>query len=784
MEDTFIYNASLLINQRIKTYTIAFLHHHHIDFPRLLSHLKIHFQENPIPDHLIIIAAEHLRDSLEANLGRTDLPFREIIPTRYYQENLFSHFASIYLFNQFGELRLIKGYRHNTGEIIPSLLRIGLVEIFNLGGLISSQKSHHFVFPSGKHCDKFLRTGNILIKSQHIFFIAFNLLSRYRENYEIIYCDTSSINSLAFALIELKRRLDTDFVCPHIESYGSYKGFEESEFVDRHKALFIISSSTSANIIDRLKERMVEENRIILVYCLKPTKYQQLVVCDLALDSINTKGITPFKTYPYNEKCELCDSGSMPVLVQGDVFLLEKPVVNKIQISTTDAPANLSKFVEDYRHKGDSEKHFFRCNYFESSVRQSSSTQFGYEVFFDIDSTFEDLNSSNPTYEQFKVKLDRHIHQYIPSNTKYIIYLNDAGSKSFAQYLLDKLSPTIRPDFVPSMIPINQIVDIPVDIEGAALIVSSSMVSGGNLIYVSKEMRKFKSLSLIYLVGFARTNNEEYFKFIKSNLTQGVYGPSTNSYYSIETIHCNNDYKNTSWLIEQDFVKNLLEFVDDNISDAEEVLDFFKARDVLLSNSLMVQNKGMFENIFYPNVYTDEVLKINKNFAFFKFHGYDEDVSQADIYFTLSTVLNRLRHTNDLKHCLIQTEYVRNIIDPENFARYNDGIIQASILRAARPLELAYDIDIDLSRKFMNLIAPIVIQAKNNYGEALMEFLFAIAIRKLRIQSSTLVDFLALIHEKCGDNKIISAMCAYIQTLILDKDGAAIKKYGITYDLI
>lgn len=47
---------------------------------------------------------------------------------------------------------------------------------------------------------------------------------------------------------------------------------------------------------------------------------------------------------------------------------------------------------------------------------------------------------------------------------------------------------------------------------------------------------------------------------------------------------------------------------------------------------------------------------------------------------------------------LQQSAFVRNLIDPANFDRFNDGIIQACILRAACPEELAFYIDSELSQ--------------------------------------------------------------------------------------
>ena len=57
---------------------------------------------------------------------------------------------------------------------------------------------------------------------------------------------------------------------------------------------------------------------------------------------------------------------------------------------------------------------------------------------------------------------------------------------------------------------------------------------------------------------------------------------------------------------------------------------------------------------------------------------------------------------------VVNCVYVRNIIDPANFSRFNDGIIQASILRAAYPEELSYGIDNDTSQEMTNTLETII----------------------------------------------------------------------------
>lgn len=143
--------------------------------------------------------------------------------------------------------------------------------------------------------------------------------------------------------------------------------------------------------------------------------------------------------------------------------------------------------------------------------------------------------------------------------------------------------------------------------------------------------------------------------------------------------------------------------------------------------------KGGSNKIFYPNLNNDE-LKIRKNSAFFNDNSYHNNISQSDIYFTISCVLNSMR--NNKVDGLFQTNFVRNLIDPFIFNRFNDGIIQSAILRSAKDEELNYSYSLTTSTDMYTLLKTIL-KHKNEYqGEAILEFLFALAIGKLKLQKS------------------------------------------------
>src|SRR5690606_784509 len=140
-------------------------------------------------------------------------------------------------------------------------------------------------------------------------------------------------------------------------------------------------------------------------------------------------------------------------------------------------------------------------------------------------------------------------------------------------------------------------------------------------------------------------------------------------------------------------------------------------------------NKGLVNNLFFPNL-NGEVLRINNGFAFAPTQNSKNFActsTQSEVYFIISSVLNEIRS----KGKLVQSEYVRNLIEPGNFVRYNDGIIQACLLRASKTSELQYNLSEEMSLQMQAILGDMIIHIEDNHAEAINEFLYAIAIHKL-----------------------------------------------------
>lgn len=786
MNSCYIYNFFKEVNIENKGFQIQ--NHLVIFFPyknviktksNLQLQLREYFHKNNLPDKLIVICLEFNKIEIQS-LFEKESEIYEYIPKFYFDQNEKS--ISVFSLDKSGNFNSVIGDIPSSDEI-DDIYNRGLIKIFNKnGGLIISQTANHFVFPSGKHSDRFLRTGNVLINGTEIYFIASALIKYFKkEKFEILYSDTSSINSLAFAFINLLKELNPDFEeSVIVESFGSYRMFEKAKFKAKRESLFLISSSTSGSILERMtdnnnKSKNIDLNNIAIIYGLNVrTPFNKQVICDLSLNKVNKESIEPINSFNLNkgQKCLLCESGSMPLKVEGDVFLLEKPIVNSYKIKKLDLPIYLRNFSSYYKKKDKDSEPTIRCYYKENGYSDKK-----YEIYIDLATIlneWQNKEEKNHPYSSIFSKLEKYILQNIPASLKYLIILPDEGSKKLAEIICQVLTEhgiTFNQNQIIG-IDSNDLKQIDKKQKGSIAIVSSSIVTGRNLLYLSRALRDFeKTYQRIYFTFINRTGNSNQLEFLQSNLGLGEFGTDTHKIFNIETIHCSNEALLSPWHIEEDYIKKFQEFFDNHL-EFKKIIDHCSKRLVELTES--GKNKGLGNNLFFPTL-KNKTLKIRNGFAFAPFQSGAEHSNfiiqskQSEIYFIISSILNDLRN----KGIFHQSEYVRNLIDPGNFVRYNDGIIQSCILRGAIDEELNYSLSEDDSLKMKSVLGDMILHLKDDHAEALNEFFYAIAIKKLKLTQNHIQDCIELLEEQDhykSNDSILKGLVKYINNKVLLKE--------------
>ena len=120
------------------------------------------------------------------------------------------------------------------------------------------------------------------------------------------------------------------------------------------------------------------------------------------------------------------------------------------------------------------------------------------------------------------------------------------------------------------------------------------------------------------------------------------------------------------------------------------------------------------------------------------------DVSQTAVYAMVSAAMQAAREScvpsgldsAPPNPAFDDNPFVRSVLDPSMFARFSDGILQASLLQTARRSELDYSASYDLSRQFVSVCYSILVSHNEDVGDAALEFVHALATEKVSLRSA------------------------------------------------
>jgi hypothetical protein len=177
--------------------------------------------------------------------------------------------------------------------------------------------------------------------------------------------------------------------------------------------------------------------------------------------------------------------------------------------------------------------------------------------------------------------------------------------------------------------------------------------------------------------------------------------------------------------------------------------------------------RGLSDDLFWDSTACEEPLRLRKGFTFWHPDYVPDKASQAEVYFTVSAVLHAVREGHTPDTAWIQREHQRVVLSPHNFARFNDGVVQASLLRAARPSELDYRVDERLSKMMVSVMENVLYNMSNDTGEASLEFLLALASGRLRLYSADSQELLHVVQGKDGRRPTVSMLCEFMKAQLV-----------------
>lgn len=635
----------------------------------------------------------------------------------------------------------VNGEFDKKKRILAELKEKAIIDLFNKNNaMMTIDKNYHFQTLSRKHTDKFIKISNLLVNKNEIDFLSICLLKFIDESN--IYVDTSSILSLIQSTILLKKNISKEFKVPSIYNFHSYE--QEKYYLENleYNSQIIISTTTTATLVKTIKNHNVNLKKILVLFYFpieSPVTEDFEYMVRLTELLVNEKP-------PINKSqkdCHLCKEGSIPVQLHSEQFIISNKESEPIKLTVHHKSSYLVNFMK---------------NYVGTNVLMFGGRDMDHKKFdFTIDINNLIIN------EEFNKKLKYMIEKYISLSIKRILFV-DHISEEFSKLINNKLKD-MGLDAISSIHSEEFLKDaeeskIEYDKNESVLILVGSISSGYALEEISRRLREtHPHSSRYYIIGINKQYSEESFSFMRGNIEKNHIYNQNHLVLDIDKILLPTKVIATTWDKELELLKLIYQPEDFSEIDNTDIY-------VRIKELESIKEKASNVNIFWKNT-LNQNLKIASGFAFWPFFTdrfeRKDEISEADVLYTFASVLQYARVSKEKlkaigKEDLSMTLYHRKVLAPENFARFNDGILQASLLRLSNSNELDYSTNRECSKTISHMIKNIIVKHNTKQGEAAMEFLIAIATKHLKLHSD---DFQLLFSEMN-----ISVLPEYFQLII------------------
>ncbi|MEA3237798.1 hypothetical protein OP492_24385 [Pseudomonas mosselii] len=665
--------------------------------------VKADVEKNLVPANVYVLASESHLQSLRSLTS--DAALMEEIESFVgdCQEKL-----KLLYFSNEGKIFFNANSRLVSSELHAEILRSGVVDVFQRRcGVITSQSNYHFLKPSGDHCNAFIRASNLLVSSVEVSFLAIGLLPFLFAGLKRIYVDTSSISYLVGQALNMSGRYGV--ALPLIESFESYAAFNKDyDFIADSDTLVFISATTSGGLAEKLvDDRSFDLAKVINIF------YSSLPEFITGLYNISG-ALTGNESSHRSSDCPMCRKGSRLIRIVGDQFLPETPTYEQLMIKRVDFTKERQEFFKAFATKN------ILC-----WSRTSTSSSTTKELYYiDVERVL------NEPSEEFLENFQRKVRKNFAADVELVISLDDSGSKAFSDAIRSQVrgaASNVEWSSVSELAP-SRLQNV-----GSVVVVAGAITSGGKLLDMSRRLRAMQpTASIMYFVGFSKLPDSASFDQVKKDLQQGGH-----EFVVLQTVPMPRvtETTKTSWDVENDHLQ---------AAGGEDPLTECGELPPILAQRLALRGVNA-DDLFLPAT-NGRQLKLRPTFAFWHQLGLNTDqATQADVYWTIQALIHDLRCK--VGKDALDNFYHSTVISPACFDRYNDGIIQAALLRSANATELDYSISDDFSYKMRGVISSIVQSHKSDQGEAALEFLMALWIGTVKL---TAHDTAELCEEFCG----------------------------------
>lgn len=682
------------------------------------------FQKFLKPDGLLFICPGYAEDNIRAFLDDQG-PFCQNI-TRFGNNVP----VQLFSFDEYGALRPLG---HIFGEIrfrdvdntVKDIVAQGLLYLSREHideVLVESPPGTIFSKPSGQSSQEFIKASGLARSYSQQQFVGFGLLAYRPRNIQVkdIYIDTASIANFAeIVSFYLYRLSGSPCKTTRYCSYSSYGGMEKCKPDDPDSVWVIISAS--------FNNSMYKE--IVSTWSLSSD--QVVTILAFTDDGRRLVNIKPLSRHLHAK--EKSDS-AVKVQVVGENFTAEISAPHRVLIKNSHKPKNLDRVIRP----------FFKNNVFQCNRTVGSS---------DLKTIYVDFNSYVASHQLFDEWLEKVIKWYLPTNLGWVI----ADTTHEGRMLYEAFDKKLKAVGIDNSFSVIGIKDAGREVVGdkAVVVLVPAISSGRTLLNLNRELRLSNHAgNRIFICPFALSSSEEELKKLKNSLLQGLGGLK---YLFLSCFDLYVGRQENSWELEKKVVAALS-------SDNE----FWQSR----LGVLEMQGDGLKGEVACPPIKSGDKRSFSPGFVFWRDWNADSDEANHEaIYVTVASVLQSLRERHSIdgsnNDSLKSNVYQHAVIDPDNFTRFNDAILQSCIWRAAYSTELDYRRSDELSDAIVTIILRLIHDFTSNKSDAALDMLMGIATKKIAISKKCLTELVSRAMPLLACKEEANLLLQYIKTNLM-----------------
>lgn len=619
------------------------------------------------------------------------------------------------------------------------------------GGEQSAPAGTHFAKTSSSHSERFLRVSNVLENGANVRLIAFWLIPHlWKIPVGSVMVDTSGIYSVALTAIHeasLRGGLETK---PLVWSHRSHEGIADIGSHQVSTSLCLVSASTSGGLVQKLTARGAVPDRIVTLFSLATAGAEGgYVLCDLA--GLDGEGIKRIENYKAKE-CPLCEKHFHLIRIQGDQFSISPPNVNLLEIKATDLSDQVKAEASAILGLGAFVAH--------RRVGDGRIASLGLRVDPILNG---DLSEKNRVALMAKRQRWNEVTRRSSSiSTRHVVAGSYPGSHEIAAGVADTIRGCLRDNDTPVVVTPEQLRNTSPMKETSTIVVAACIDQPKELLSVSRTLRDVQedgSTSYLAVADILGEKSER--ERLRSNLTFGQHGAGTFSMHTLFVLPLDCHEEKSSWEAEVQELKRVMDWADKCDIDVPEDIE------LRIQYLQKVPAEGMVDNLFWPAV-DGRALALRSDFTLVRDARRDPPATQADLFAVMGLVLTALRYNPDVNRRLAYNGYERVMLSPHNFDRFNDGILQASLLRSARPQELAYGAcELSVSEQMLDVLIHALPEGDVlEKSEALMEFLIALLTRRMSLHTGHVIEFC----DRVTNILPVSSVVGFIATYLLARE--------------